>query len=406
MLKTPTAIRLTLPTWTPKQAAIAASHAKRKILVAGRRFGKTTFFARTACDAFLQGKRILEAAPVAKQTNAFWSKVKRYLRPLMDNGAAKKWENDRIIEMGAGHIQAQTAFDADTLRGDWADLLLLDEYSFMDESAWTVVGAPMLLDRDGDALFAFTPNRRNHAFRLYNQAIADDRGIWAAFHGTSYDNPYLTPKALADITADMTEDMIRQEIMAEFLEDQGVVFRNLANCMGAPLDANPEAHKGHRVVAGLDWGKQNDSTATSIGCVDCKIELARDRFNQIDYQFQYKRITSLWWAWGVRSAMVELNSIGEPGFEALQRAGLPVIGFQTTANSKPPMIENLALIFERAEWQFQADRLWTAELEAYERKVNQYTGRSQYSAPEGMHDDTVIARGLMTRAGNGGLDVF
>ncbi len=321
------------------------------------------------------------------------------MRPLIDNEVAKKWENDRIIEMGQGHIQAQTAFDADTLRGDWADLLLLDEYSFMDESAWTVVGAPMLLDKDGDALFAFTPNRRNHAFRLYNQAITDNRGIWAAFHGTSYDNPYLTPKALADITADMTEDMIRQEIMAEFLEDQGAVFRNIVACMDAP-ETTPEAHKGHRIVAGLDWGKQNDSTATSIGCVDCKMEIARDRFNQIDYQFQYKRIAELWKAWGVGSAMVELNSIGEPGFEALQRAELPVIGFETTASSKPPLIENLALIFERAEWQFQADRLWTAELEAYERKVSPNTGRSQYDSPEGIHNDTVIARALMAWAGS------
>ena len=34
-------------------------------------------------------------------------------------------------------------------------------------------------------------------------------------------------------------------------------------------------------------------------------------------------------------------------------------------------------------------------MEAYERKVSPVTGRSQYSAPEGLHDDTVIARALM-----------
>jgi hypothetical protein len=78
---------------------------------------------------------------------------------------------------------------------------------------------------------------------------------------------------------------------------------------------------------------------------------------------------------------------------------MPVQPFQTTASSKPPLIENLALAFERAEWQFQADTIWTAELEAYERIVSPTTGRSQYSAPEGMHDDTVIARALMVRAG-------
>ena len=93
-----------------------------------------------------------------------------------------------------------------------------------------------------------------------------------------------------------------------------------------------------------------------------------------------------------------MNSIGEPGFEALQRAGLPVRAFETTASSKPPLIENLALTLERAEFQFIPDPVWTGELEAYERKVSPLTGRSQYSAPEGLHDDTVMARALMVWA--------
>ena len=89
--------------------------------------------------------------------------------------------------------------------------------------------------------------------------------------------------------------------------------------------------------------------------------------------------------------------MGEPIFEQLAREGLNVVAFQTTPGSKPPLIENLALAFEREEWQFQNDPIWTAELEAYERKVSATTGRSSYSAPEGGHDDTVMARALMLR---------
>ena len=68
--------------------------------------------------------------------------------------------------------------------------------------------------------------------------------------------------------------------------------------------------------------------------------------------------------------------------------------FETTAQSKPPLIESLVLAFEREEMQWLDIPVATAELEAYERKVSQTTGRSQYSAPEGMHDDTVMARAL------------
>jgi len=361
----------------------------------------------------MDGRRVLEAAPVADQTNAFWESVKGYFAEPISKKIVKKNETDRLLEFpNGGRIRCKTAHDADTLRGDFADLLILDEYSFMEPDAWELVGMPMLLDNNGDAVFIFTPNRRNHAYLAYQKAIADDTGLWAAWHFTSHDNPHLSRAALAELSADMTDEAYRQEILAEFLEGEGAVFRNIYACMHAPLDARPEDHwhkldcidpencvcKGHEIVAGVDWGKQADLTAISVGCVTCKKEVARDRFNKIDYHFQRERLKALCDKWHVSRALVELNSIGEPNFEELQRSGLPVIGFQTTAQSKPPLIENLALALEKEEWQFQADPVWTGELEAYERKVSAITGRSQYSAPEGMHDDAVIGRALMLRA--------
>ena len=76
-------------------------------------------------------------------------------------------------------------------------------------------------------------------------------------------------------------------------------------------------------------------------------------------------------------------------------AGALLMSLPATAQTKPPLIENMALAFERGEWQWQADPVWTAELEAYERTVSSTTGRSSYSAPSGGHDDSVIARSLM-----------
>ena len=93
--------------------------------------------------------------------------------------------------------------------------------------------------------------------------------------------------------------------------------------------------------------------------------------------------------------------MGEAILDELQYQGLPVTGYDTTPASKPPLIENLTFTLERAEWQFQADPVWSGELEAYERKVSPTTGRSTYSAPDGVHDDTVMARAIMVWAGRG-----
>jgi hypothetical protein len=347
----------------------------------------------------MEGRRILEAAPTADQTGAFWDAIKRYFASPIEAGYVYKNETDRVVELpNGGRIRCKTAHDADTLRGDYADLLILDEYEMMKPSAWGEVGAPMLLDNDGDAVFIGTPMRKNHFHAAYVRALGDTTGRWAAWQFTSHDNPYLPKVALSEITADMTDEAYRQEIMAEFLDNEGAVFRNIGLCMGAPLSPAPEAHKGHRKVMGLDWGKQSDYTCASVGCADCKQEIARDRFNKIDYVFQRDRIKSLFMKWDVYTILAESNAMGEPNIEMMIRDGLPVIAFDTTSSSKPPLIENLALIFDRKEWQFQNDIIWTAEAEAYERKISPMTGRASYSAPEGVHDDTVMARALMARA--------
>jgi len=390
--------KITLPRPHDKQREFIYSTAKRKIIVAGRRGGKTTGASMLAAMSALNGRRVLEAAPVADQTNAFWEAVKGYFSEPISNKVIRKNETDRMIEFpNGGRIRCKTAHDADTLRGDFADLLILDEYSFMEPDAWELVGMPMLLDNNGDAVFIFTPNRRNHAYLAYQKAVADTTGLWRAWHFTSHDNPHLSKEALAELSADMTAEAYRQEIMAEFLEGEGAVFRNINACMHAK-NTTPDAHKGHYIVAGVDWAKQADFTAISIGCATCHVELARDRFNKIDYVFQRERLMSICKRWNTRHILLETNSIGEPNFEELARSGFPVASFVTTAQSKPPLIENLALALEIEEWQFQADPVWTGELEAYERKVSPNTGRSQYSAPEGMHDDTVMARALMLRA--------
>ena len=76
-------------------------------------------------------------------------------------------------------------------------------------------------------------------------------------------------------------------------------------------------------------------------CTECRLEVALDRFNKIQWSFQRARLDALARRWGVQHIEAEENSIGSPNIEALQREGLPVIPFTTTAASKPPLIQSL-----------------------------------------------------------------
>ena len=390
-----------LPIYHLRQLEFRNSPAKRKVIAAGRRGGKTHGVAGIAVEALGYKRRVLEAAPVLDQTEAFWEACKRMLREPIAAGVARKNETDRFIEMGGGRIRCKTAHDADSLRGDSADLLILDEFSLMDESAWTEVGAPMLLDNNGDAVFIGTPRRHNHFYNLFQRAKGDETGRWAAFHFPSMDNPYLSKPALAEITSDMTQMAYRQEILAEFLEGEGAVFRNISACMHAPK-TTPEEHAGHRIVMGVDWAKSQDYTCLSVVCSTCKAEVEHDRFNTIDYVIQRGRLAALAMKWKVGEILAETNSIGTPNLEMLRRddslSGVErILGFDTTAVSKPPLIENLVLAFERSECQWLPDPIWKAELEAYEMKTSANTGRPTYSAPEGVHDDCVMSMALAWR---------
>lgn len=402
MLSTPQRqIDLWLPRPHPAQLPFVTSQAKRKVLVAGRRSGKTTGAGVVATKGLLSGKRVLEAAPTAFQTNAFWEKVVHYLQPLISSGDVLKNETERLLRMPStgGLIRCKTAHDANSLRGDYADLLILDEFSFMKYEAWGQVGAPMLLDNGGDAIFIFTPFRKNHAYALYQRALADDRGRWGAWHFSSLENPHLDGEALDELTEDMTEEDYQQEILAKFLDNAGAVFRRLA--LGAPLDTRPEDHDGHLLVAGVDWANQQDYSAISIGCATCGHEVYRDRFNKVGYTIQRGWLMEALKAWQPQVMLGELNSIGEPVMEQLEsdlateRLSTELMGFQTTATSKGPLIRSLVLAMEQGEWQFQDDPVWNAELEAYEATKDASTGRIKYSGVEGVHDDTVIARALM-----------
>jgi hypothetical protein len=332
--------------------------------------------------------------------NVGWRGLNEMRQQLLPAMQTERRVVDRaILFPNGGEVWVRSADRPDSLRGEGLDFLVMDECAFISEQAWTEALRPALSDRLGKALFISTPKGRNWFWRLWVQGQDDANGGWQSWRFPTSANPFIDVGEIEAAKETLPDQTFRQEYLAEFLENEGAVFRNIGACLYAGGE-QPGDHADHRVVMGVDWGKQADFTALSVVCADCRQELALDRFNQIDYAFQRQRLQALAERWGVSYISAESNAMGEPVIEQLQRDGLPVYAFQTTASSKPPLIENLALALEREEVQWLDDPVATAELEAYERQVSERTGRSSYSAPEGMHDDTVIARALANRAIN------
>jgi len=276
-----------------KQDEFIRCIAKRQMIKAGRRFGKTVGAAIKAVRGFMgvcsacigegclgcdnTGKvrlqRVLYAAPTAEQVGKFWYEVTKALSEGIEVGSFKKDETEHIIEVSGTEvrIKAKTAWNANTLRGDFADLLILEEFQMMNEDAWEEVGQPMLLDNNGTAVFIFTPpslksegiskaKDPRHASKMFQKASEDTSGRWKTFHFTSYDNPTLSAEALATLAQDMSQDAYRREILAldDELETSWLVYGKfddtLCKIKRFPIPDNWPVFTGH------DFGEANHAS--------------------------------------------------------------------------------------------------------------------------------------------------
>ena len=224
-----------------------------------------------ALREFLNGHRVLYAAPTLEQVDRFWHTIKNALEDSINAGVFYKNETMHVIELAGTEqrIKAKTAWNSNTLRGDYADLLILDEWQLMEEATWEEVGVPMLLDNDGRAVFIYTPPALNHegltrakdpqhAAKMYVKAQKDvedskEKGRearWGAFHFTSHENPHISAKALADIVGDMTSVAYQQEILAEDLNEAPGALWKRDIIQKYRVDEAPE--KFDLIVVGVD----------------------------------------------------------------------------------------------------------------------------------------------------------
>lgn len=389
----------------PGQSEVHRHPARFKVLSAGRRWGKTRLGVHECLEVAFRGGRAWWVAPSYKMGVVGW----RPLRMMGGKiGAEVRMVDRQILLPNGGEVTVRSADDPNSLRGEGLDFVVLDECAYMNEVAWSEALRPALSDRQGSAMFISTPKGRNWFWRRYQEGLQG--GEWMSWTFPTESNPHIAQEEIEAARLSLPENIFRQEYLAEFLENSGAVFRNVYDAATASKEAN---HQGHSLFMGVDWGKQNDFTAIVCVCSECRQMVFIDRFNQIDYAFQRKRLHDLVHRWKPYGVLPERNSMGEPIIEELQREGMSILpgpdgkpGFFTSATTKPQLIEDLALVIERGELQLLDNPVLLGELLAYERTTSK-SGRPSYNAPEGMHDDTVMALALAwNAAGRGGMNLY
>jgi hypothetical protein len=256
-------IRLTVP-----QAKVWKGSSRFKVLICGRRFGKT-FLALTWLLAQAGNKKgiyyyIAPSYVMAK--SIAW----RLLKELADGHYVNKNEGELFIEMANGAvIQLKGAENRDSLRGVSLAGCVLDEFCFMDEAVWAEVVRPATSDQQAPVLFISSPSGWNWGKTLYDYAASGEDPNWSAWSFTTADGGNVKPEEIESARRELPERTFKQEYLASFETLSNRVYSNFDRTVHVDVElADPAA--ASELYVGIDF---NVSPVTAVICVKVSDQL-------------------------------------------------------------------------------------------------------------------------------------
>jgi PBSX family phage terminase large subunit len=240
-------------TLSQAQKTIASDQHRFRVVIAGRRFGKTHLAIRElAYHAREPHREVWYVAPTYKMAkNIVWRKLKNRLQDL--NWVQKHNETELTLHLKNGStISLKGADNYDSLRGVGLDFIVLDEFADIDSEAWYETLRPTLSDRSGKALFIGTPKGiANWSYEIYQNSI-DDPETWSSHQYTTVDGGWVPQSEIEQAQRDLDERTFRQEYLATFETYSGRIYYAFDRTKTV-IDAEPTDQDLQVIYIGMDF---------------------------------------------------------------------------------------------------------------------------------------------------------
>ncbi|ANS03219.1 hypothetical protein [uncultured Mediterranean phage uvDeep-CGR2-KM18-C74] len=378
----PTMVYQPPPLYQKQREAIFSDH-RYAVIEGSTKSGKTV-----ACLSWL-----LECALKAKDGQVFWWVAPVYPQARIAFRRLKRGlpqdvyvanESELTITFRNGAVIAfKTAEKADNLYGEDVFGCVVDEATRAREESWHAIRSTLTATRGPIRLIGNVKGRRNWMYALARKAEAGEPD-WHYAKITAYDAidaGIVDAAEIEQAKSQLPEAVFRELYLAEPSDDGGNPFGQSAirECVG-PLSEAPV------VVYGIDLAKSVDWTVI-VGLDNSGSVASFDRF-QLPWEETVRRILSVV---GDIPAVVDSTGVGDPIVERLQRDLPHVEGFHFSSSSKQRLMEGLAVAIQSKEITFPEGPL-LSELDVF---AYEYTRTGvRYSAPNGLHDDCVMALAL------------
>lgn len=367
--------------------------ARHRVIVAGRQSGKTLGVVKE------EGNWAMSAPkrwPDEKFPQFWWVTAfdKTRGKAWRDFGAstpkeiiARSHESEAWFELKNGsRISMRSAEGMTSLVSERLHGLVCDEFCQYRPAVFDDYLEPMLATTGGPVVLLGSPWGMNWGYRTYLKGVQGLAGWWS-IRWTSYDSPYVDKIWLAERKADTPDRVFRQQYLAEFLSDGGEVFRNIDACIG------PASKADDWTVIGLDLARTRDWTALYAvnqhgDWVDFR------RIGHLDWSVQRIAVIEMYRRLNARKIVMDVTGIrlGEEAVARdLRQEDLLVEPIHITGEVKRSLVENLMLKFDTASHRIPMEA--AEEFRRYESERTE-SGYEKYHAPEGEHDDVVMAAAL------------
>ncbi|MHC2315160.1 phage FluMu gp28-like protein [Bradyrhizobium diazoefficiens] len=340
-------------------------------------------------QAMLKGKPGREfwwVAPVSGTAKIAFGRIKRGLK-------GKKIINhtDMTITIGNGAVlRFKSAEKPDNLYGEDVWAAVMDEASRMREEAFYAVRSTLTATRGPIRIIGNVKGRKNWFFIGSRKAEAGEPNH--SYHKITAADAVAAgvfpQEELDDARAALPEAVFNELYFCIPTDDGGNPFglkHIRANI--APMSKKPTVAFGGDLAKSIDWtvlhGLDED------GCTS-----EHHRF-QLSWKATIMRVRLIC---GYITSFLDSTGVGDPIVEELQDGNgenSNFKGYKFTQASKQMLMEGLAVAIQQNEIQYP-EGVIVNELESFEYEYTR-TG-VRYTAPEGMHDDCVMALALAVHA--------
>lgn len=199
------------------QQKVLADKTRFKVVVAGRRCGKSRLAAITLIIEGLrcpEGSGVMYVAPTQGQARVIiWHVLMELGYDVIQSAHVN---NSEITLINGAIIYVRGADRPDTLRGVSLTFVVLDEYADMKPVVWEQVIRASLSDRQGRAMFIGTPKGRNGFYDLYQLGASGEDDEWKSWLFHTADNELIPEKEIAAAKKSLSSFAFKQEYLASF----------------------------------------------------------------------------------------------------------------------------------------------------------------------------------------------